>query len=95
MIEYLRTLKCHQTEKTIIAELIADSKTDFEGEFVKIEDMPKGFELAMGSYCITTEGDLGIYTSSEAWSWLGSDPELSMVNLNLIKKAMEEKEEKG
>lgn len=94
MIEYIKTLKCHQSEKTIIAELIADSKSDFEGESVTITDMPKEYELAMGSYCITTEGDLGIYTSEGSWSWLGADPELSMVNLNLIKKSLEEKEAK-
>lgn len=75
MIEYIETIKCHQSEKTIIAYLIADAKTDWQEDPLEIVDIPVGYELAMGSYCVTAAGDLGILDSDGVWNWLGDTPE--------------------
>ena len=85
MIEYIETIKCNQSEKTIIAYLIADAKTDWGSDPLEIKDMPVGYELAMGSYCVTAAGDLGILDSEGVWNWLGDDG-----NRDLAKHIVEE-----
>lgn len=84
MIEYVRTIKCHQSDKSIMAELVADAAADFSEETVEIADMPKGYDLALGSYCVTALGELGILDSTGTWNWLGS----SDLDLNRLSDAL-------
>ena len=69
---WIKNLKYDQKEKTCVAELIADTKTDLvpEGDdaLAEITDLPAGYEISFGSRAICADTlAVGVLDSEGTW----------------------------
>ena len=63
-------IKIMPDDNTALVQLFADEKTDVTSENVQAL---VGRTCAMGSSCITADGEVGFLKSNGSWNWIGGD----------------------
>lgn len=67
-------------EKKAHVDLFADTKEEVTSDMT-VDQIPEGYEIELGSSCITAAGDLGFMKSTGSWQWVGEgEEEPALVN---------------